>query len=158
MSIATTRHTVDEYFETEIASELHHEYLNGEIIQMTGGTRSHNLICNNLKRMLLTRFDLPDYWICTGDTRVKIEECNAYLYPDAGIVPGQGIREPLRLDSVLNPIHVFEVLSHSTERLDRGERFDLFRKISTLEKYVLISQTEISVECHSRQANGEWNF
>lgn len=158
MSIATPRHTVQEYFEVELASELRHEYIDGEIIPMTGGTLEHNLICNNLLLLLMMRFRFPDYWVCSGNTRVKVDDPDEYLFPDAAIVAGPGIRETAKLDTILNPLHVFEVLSDSTERQARGSRFDMYKRIASVEKYILISQTDISIECHSRQANGEWEF
>ena len=156
MSIATTRHTVDEYFETEIASQFRHEYIDGEIIEMTGGSVAHNLLYFNLTCQLVYQFNNPHFWVCLGNTRIKIEAENAYCYPDAAVVICPVERELDRWDTVLNPSVVFEILSPSTEHIDRGRKLKLYKQILSLTHYVLISQDEIAVECFSRVGDGEW--
>ena len=156
MSITTNHRTVDEYFEVEFASEERHEYVDGEILEMVGGSERHNDIQMNLYRILLVRFTPPDFRVCGENTRLKVSHPVSYLFPDATLVAGRGQLEERRRDTLLNPLAVFEILSPSTERYNRGRKSELFRNIESLGYYVLISQDEVAVECFSRQPDGQW--
>lgn len=157
MSTATNRHTVDEYFEVEFASEERHEYIDGEIIDMVGASNAHNKIHLNLVRVLIARFfDSEDFRICMDNTRVKIESPVSYLFPDMALVAGPEELEVDRRDTILNPAAVFEILSPSTERYNRNRKFELYQRVESLQYYVLISQETVAVECFSRQPDGRW--
>lgn len=156
MSTATNRHTVDEYFEVEFASNERHEYVDGEIVQMVGGSYAHNSIQMNLFRALLGKFFEPAFRVCGENTRIKVGHPVSYLFADATLVAGRGQLEEHRRDTLLNPLAVFEILSPSTEGYNRGRKFELYRCIESLEYYVMISQDRVAVECFSRQGDGKW--
>ncbi|MES2790893.1 MAG: Uma2 family endonuclease [Planctomycetota bacterium] len=156
MSTAMSRHTVEEYFEVEMASEHKHEYVDGEILEMVGGSTPHNDICGNLYFLLKANFRKPDFRICCGNSRMRTANPLAYLYPDAAVIKGAGEYESQRLDTVLNPTVLFEILSPSTEQFDRGRKFDLYKTIASLEEYLLISQQDAIVERFSREIDGRW--
>lgn len=156
MSTTSLRHTVDEYFEVEFASDERHEYVDGEIIQMVGGSRPHNKIQMNLLRILFATFMEPYFEVFGESTRLKIGDPLSYLFADACLVTGTAQFEELRRDTLLNPAAVFEILSPSTELYNRGRKFELYKRINSLQFYVLISQHEMAVECFSRQPDGQW--
>src|SRR5262245_50639784 len=117
------RMTAEEYLAFERASEQKHEYADGEIFAMSGGTYEHGLIAGNvlgeLRGALLER---P----CTvqgSDVRVKAVATKRYLYPDVSVVCGRPVFEDETRDTLLNPRVIVEVLSDSTERYDRGDKF-----------------------------------
>lgn len=158
MSIITQlQYTIDDYFEVEMASELRHEYLDGEISVMVGGSQAHSLILGNIYRILLNGLASSEYRVCCGNTRVKILASNAYLCPDAVVSIGQGEYEHDRLDTLLNPSVIFEVLSHSTVKFDRGEKFELYRQVDSLKEYILVAQDRPSVEQRVRNLDETWN-
>ncbi len=156
MSTTTSHCSVDEYFEVEFASELRHQYVDGEILEMVGGSTPHNDISSNLHVLLKLTFRKPHYRVCWENTRLRIASPVSYLFPDASVVKGECEYEPLRLDTVLNPIIVFEILSPSTERFNRGRKFELYQQIPTLAEYVLISQEAVAAERFTRQMDGTW--
>lgn len=152
----STRHTVDEYFEVESASELKHEYVDGEIVEMVGGSTPHCDISGNLYFLLKANFKKPNYRVCCGSSRIRTPLPLAYLIPDAAVIKGTGDFESTRWDTVQNPAVIFEILSPSTEQFDRGRKFDLYQTLASLEEYVLISQEAVAVERFSRQKEGGW--
>ena len=156
MSTTSLRYTVDEYFEVDFASSERHEYVDGEIVQMVGGSRPHNKIQMNLLRILFATFMEPHFEVFGESTRLKVGDPVSYLFADASLVTGIAQIEEFRRDTLLNPAAVFEILSPSTEMYNRGRKFELYRHIDTLQFYVLISQHEMAVECFSRQPDGQW--
>lgn len=146
----------EEYFELEEASEERHEYHDGEMFAMSGGTFSHCIIGFNLGREAGIR--LKDGCVVVGfDARVHIEPRGLYTYPDVVIVCG-----PVKLSkpggSLLNPKVIFEVLSKSTERYDRGAKFESYRKIDSLEEYILVSQWDFAIDQFRRNEAGRWEL
>lgn len=156
MSTTTNRFTVDEYFEVELTSEERHEYVDGEIIQMGGGSYSHNHILMRLYIILGRVFTEPAYRVCGESTRVRVGDPVSYLFPDATLVAGRGQLEERPLETLLDPLAIFEILSPSTERYNRGRKAELYRSIDSLQYYVLISQDEIAADFYSRQPDGQW--
>ncbi|HKV09458.1 MAG TPA: Uma2 family endonuclease, partial [Thermoanaerobaculia bacterium] len=96
--------------------------------------------------------------VCPGDQRVHIPATGLYTYPDAVVVCGEPRFEDERLDTLLNPTLLVEVLSPSTEAYDRGKKFEHYRSIESLAEYLLVSQTEPRVEQFLRQEDGIWLF
>lgn len=150
--------TLEEYFEREDAAETKSEYYNGEIVAMTGATTPHVRITSKLMRLLDEQLDGQSCEAFDSDMRVYVEECNASFYPDRTVVcdTPQFLNTPLA--TLLNPILIVEVLSASTERIDRGYKFDCYRTIPSLAAYVLVSQWEPRIEVFTRQEDGSWRF
>lgn len=151
--ITTTHFTPDEYRVMEETAAERHEYRNGEIIAMAGGSEVHSAIASNL--LIYLGFLLRDsnFRLYNSDLRVWIPEYNCGTYTDLMIVDGQpqfnsdacGERS-YRTDEILNPLVIVEVLSPSTEGYDRGGKFRKYRSLPSFCEYLLVSQTEPYIE------------
>jgi Uma2 family endonuclease len=153
---AAKRYTVAEYLAFERASETKHEYFNGEIFAMAGASEPHNLIAWNIGGELHDRLKDGPCRAYVSDMRVR---CPSGLrtYPDVTAVCGDPRFEDERRDTLVNPLAIFEVLSPSTEKYDRGNKFENYQAIPTLREYVLVHQDRMRVEHYSRREGGdEW--
>lgn len=153
-----TRLTPEEYLRLERLAETRSEFFDGEVIPMPGVTRQHNRINGNLVFELQGQLlDRPcEIFFC--ELKVKIPATGSYAYPDVAVLCGEPAFEDKKLDTLLNPQLLIEVLSESTEAHDRGRKLHQYRSIQTLQEYILISQTEYHVESYSRQPSGEWVY
>ena len=151
-------YTPDEYFDFEVNSDTRHEYINGEIIPMTGGTPEHNEIASILNAALRMSLKGKPYSIFVADQRLWIPDRNLYTYPDVMIVPRPLERQAGRNDTLTNPVMIAEVLSKSTKSYDRDEKFAAYRTIPTFQEYLLIDQYTCHVEQYSRTESHKWIF
>ncbi len=143
-----------EYLAFEEKSKIKHEFMDGEIFSMAGATRKHNLATTNVSTELNLQLRATDCEVYASDFRVRIRDGHN-VYPDVAVACG----DILTVDedkTLLNPIVVFEVLSKSTEKRDRGEKAEDYYKLNSLQDYVLVSQYRVGVEHFSRQKNNEW--
>lgn len=152
------RYTPDEYLEYERKSEFKHEYLNGEIIAMAGGTPEHSLVKTNLVRDLSTVLKGHRCTTYDSDLRVLIEATGLYTYPDASVFCDELKLEAGRKDVAVNPTLLVEVLSASSEAYDRGKKFRHYRLIPSLREYVLVWQDEPHVESFFKNDQGVWTL
>ncbi len=151
-------YTSAEYLEFEVNSECRHEYINGQIISMTGGTPNHNDIAGNLYILLKSALKGKGYRVFYVDQRLWIPKVNLYTYPDVMVLSKPLELQAGRQDTVMNPCLIAEVLSKSTQNYDRGEKFLAYRTISTFQEYLLIDQYRISVEHHIKHASDQWRL
>jgi Uma2 family endonuclease len=157
MSIATkSDYTVAQYLEFERESELRHEFFQGEIHEMTGGTLDHIMIIMNLGFALRSRLPESDYMVLTSDMRVKAPQSRLFTYPDLVVVQGKPELDDDSRDTLLNPIVLIEVLSNSTEAYDRGEKFSMYREIPGFQEYLLVAQDRPEIDQYVRDADGNW--
>lgn len=154
----TKHYTSEEYLELEIASEIRSEYRDGEIIPMTGGTPNHNDIAGNLYILLKSALKGKDYRTFYADQRLWIPSASLYTYPDVIVLPKPLELQTGRIDTVVNPCFIAEVLSKSTQNYDRGDKFVAYRQIPTFQEYLLIDQYRIHVEHHVKTAAHQWLF
>ncbi len=147
--------TPETYLEFERESETRHEYLNGEIFDMVGASRNHNLIVANVIASLHPQLRGRNCEIYPTDMRVKVSKSGLYTYPDISVVCGDSDLEDQHGDTLLNPTLLIEVLSPSTAHYDRGKKFQHYRRIASLQAYVLIEQDAYRVE-HYVRANDHW--
>jgi Uma2 family endonuclease len=150
--------TPEEYLALERASEYKHEYYNGAMRAMTGASRRHNLIVWNILATLHQQLYNRDCEAYPSDMRVRIPLTGRYTYPDITVVCGNPYFEDQFVDTLLNPTVIIEVLSDSTERYDRGDKFENYRSIETLTDYVLVAQDRLHVEYYVRQPDDAWLF
>jgi Uma2 family endonuclease len=143
-----------EYLALEAASETKHEWINGLVYAMSRGTPEHGRLSAAMIRALPQDEDCRVY---SSDTLLYIEKAQHSTYADASIVCGAVLTRGAKDkngkslgEAIANPTVVVEVLSRSTERRDRNERFFLFRQVETLEEYVLVSQDERRIEVRRR--------
>jgi Uma2 family endonuclease len=148
--------THDEYLELEIASEERHEYVNGEIRLMTGGTPDHNDIATNLMVALKLQLKGKPYRTFIADQRLWIPDRNLYTYPDIMVIEKPLQLQAGRTDTVTNPCFIAEVLSKSTQGYDHSEKFSAYRTIESFREYLLIDQYSIHVEHYIKTSGNQW--
>lgn len=159
MVIATERrYSLDDYRSREAAAEERHEYRNGDIVEMPGGSANHSAIALNIAAFLLFALRDADCWVYGSDLRVWIPDVQRGTYPDVMVTDGAPMVNGDRDDEVLNPALIVEVLSPSTEAYDRGDKFQAYRTIPTLRNYLLISQDRPWVEHYEKMDGNRWTF
>ncbi len=147
-----------EYLTIERAAEFKSEFFDGEMFAMAGGTPMHSLIGANLIGELRTKLKGSPCMPFTSDLRLKVEATGLLTYPDVTVICG-----PLQFaagtdDTVINPTLIVEVLSDSTEAYDRGEKFQHYRRIPSLQEYLLVSQRRPRLEHFQRRPQDEWTL
>ncbi len=150
--------TEAEYLEFERTDEFKHEFMDGDVFAMTGASEAHNLISGNLMMLLKIQLRGRPCKVYPSDMRVQVKSAKMYAYPDLSIVCGEAQLVDEKGDMLVNPTVVIEVLSPSTERFDRGEKFQRYRKLPSLQEYVLISQDSPRIERFLRRDDGQWIF
>ena len=148
------RLTAAEYLAIESTSEIRHEFLDGEMFAMSGGSLWHNLIKDNFARAVANRLSGGTYRVVTSDQRLKVDATGLYTYPDVLVFCGPPVMEDGVHHTLTNASLVAEVLSNSTEKYDRGLKFSHYRRLDTLQEYLLIAQDRFSVEVFQRQDAG----
>ena len=148
----------EEYLELEIASEERHEYIDGEIITVTGGTPNHNQIAVNLVGALNSALKGKPYQVFVTDQRLWIPKRRIYTYPDVMVVALPLQFQEGRRDTITNPLIIVEVLSKSTKSYDKDEKFAAYRTIPTFQEYILFDQDKIHVEQYSKTGDNKWLF
>ena len=151
-------YTPEEYLALERASDIRHEYIDGEIVEMAGANRRHNRISMNVGRLLDNQLLERDCNVYGSDMRVKIASTDRYTYPDVVAVCGAELFEDENEDTLLNPMLIIEVLSKSTEAYDRGEKFEYYQTIESFCEYVLIAQEPFRVEQFVRKEQNVWTY
>ncbi len=151
-------YTAEEYLALEVESDRRHEYRHGEIVPMTGGTPEHNKIASALNALLWFALRGKPYSLFITDQRLWIPALDTYTYPDAMVIADPVDLKPGRKDTVTNPLLLAEVLSDSTEKYDRGDKFEAYRTLSSLQEYVLIDQYRPHVEQYVKQSEHQWLF
>lgn len=155
---AAQRMTADEYLAMERASELRHEFLNGEVFAMGGASWNHGLINGNLAALLRARLKGKGCFVQTNDLRVQISATGLFAYPDLVVLCGQPVFADHEFDTLLNPRVLIEILSDSTAAYDRTTKFAHYRRLESLQDYLLLAQDEIKVERYSRRGAGLWDY
>lgn len=150
--------TEEQYLALEETAEYKSEYLDGEIIPMTGGSTNHNQIAGNLYIALSLALKKRNYRIFIGDVRLWVPKVRLYTYPDVMVILGEPEYYNNRQDTVMNPQVIVEVLSKSTKNYDRSDKFAFYKTLSTFREYILIDQTKIKVEQYSKTENKRWLY
>lgn len=147
-----TRMTVAEYLEMEKASDVKHEYLDGDIYAMSGASKRHNIVCNNFRDNVRPHLRGGPCQIYTFEVKVYIEALNTFYYPDLVIAC-----DPDDSDDyfVKRPVLIVEVESPTTSGIDRREKLMAYRKLPSLREYVILAQDKISAEVFRRE-DGDW--
>ncbi|MEG4392162.1 Uma2 family endonuclease [Microcoleus sp. BROC3] len=150
--------TEEQYLALEETAEYKSEYLDGEIIPMTGGSTNHNRIAGNV--YIALNFALPEqeYDVFIGDVRLWIPKVRLYTYPDVMVIFGLPEYRNNRTDTITNPQAIVEVLSKSTKNYDRVDKFAFYKTIPSFREYILIDQTKIKIEQYSKTENKRWLY
>jgi Uma2 family endonuclease len=151
-----TKVSEHEYLAFERAAEERHEYADGEIFAMSGGTWEHSLIASNINRELSTGLLARRCAVHGADMRIHIPSTGRYTYSDALVVCGPPVLTDEVRDTLVNPIVIVEVLSDSTEKYDRGDKLEHYQTIASLRDYLLVSQKKARIEHFRKQVDGTW--
>ncbi|WP_310488930.1 Uma2 family endonuclease [Chamaesiphon sp. VAR_69_metabat_338] len=156
------RFTPTEYFAWEEQQLERHEYINGEVYAMSGGTINHSEIAAKFNRLLGNHLDDSGCRTLNSDARINILETDDYSYPDGSVTCDK--RDKSNTQYIAYPCLIVEVLSDSTEAYDspletlreRGEKFYRYRRNPILQDYVLVSAKSISIDIYHKNDAGEW--
>ena len=148
--------TVEEYLEWEAKQELRHEYIDGEIIAMTGGSLPHNDIALNFYTALRPHVRQRGCRINVSDAKVQARKNSRYFYPD--LVVSCDSDDLKSREFIQNPKVIVEVLSPSTANYDRTKKLKYYRQIPSLQEYVLVDSEEIVVEVYRRGEGKIWLY
>jgi Uma2 family endonuclease len=151
-------YTPEQYLELEQDAEYKSEYLSGQIFAMAGGSPEHSAIGNNIGREMGNLLKRGPCEVFNSDLRVTVMQTGLMTYPDVTVICGEQHRHPLDRHSLINPTVLFEVFSPMTEADDRGEKWAHYRRLDSLQEYILVSQDKPLVEQYVRQDDGSWKF
>jgi len=147
-----------DYLVLEAAAETRHEFVGGEILAMAGSEYAHNLICSNFVFELRQALGDRRCSVLGADQRVKVESRREYLYPDVTVSCLEPKLVPPRPASLVNPQVIIEVLSPSTERYDRVDKWFTYQQIPTLTDYVMVASDRMLVEHQQRGPGDSWIY
>lgn len=147
-----------DYLQLERGAETKSEFFQGEMFAMAGASRRHNQIVANLIIELGNRLRGGGCRVYPSEMRLKVSESGLYTYPDVMVACHPERFSGDQEDVLLNPAVIIEVLSDSTERYDRGDKFRHYRSLESLREYLLVSQNSPSIERFFRNANGHWEL
>jgi len=148
--------TAKEYLEWESQQETRHEYCDGEVFAMAGGTKNHDELAFNVRRLLIDKVESDGCRMSGSDVKVMVKEGLFFRYPDLSVSCDE--RDEGSDTFYTFPKLIVEVISDSTEAVDRAEKFQEYIQIPTLEEYVLISTKRMLVECFRRGKGRMWLY
>ncbi len=143
------RLSVQEYLAWEAENEIKHEYIDGEVFAMSGGTSKHSRVAANVIGAIYSKLRDSICFAHTSDMRVKVAE-DRYVYPDLSVVCGKEQFDDESETSLLNPILVVEVTSPSSIERDRFIKRDFYRLVASIQAYLVIDQHRVCAELYSR--------
>lgn len=125
---------------------------------LAGGSRNHALIGVNLVSSLHAQLRGRPCSVFGSDMRVAIPHARRYVYPDASVVCDDAVFEDDSEDTLTNPTLIVEILSPSTERYDRGKKFQAYQTIRSFQEYLLAAQDTVFIERFVRRSDTLWTF
>lgn len=146
--------TVEEYLRLEAAANDRHEFVDGNMFMMAGGTTAHNRIAGLLYAKMLEASDDSDCEVFIENVKLRCAD-GVFYYPDVMLACEAEDKHPYYRT---NPCALFEVLSESTEPIDRGEKLLRYRTIPTLKMYVLLAQDTARAEVYRRLEDDSWRY
>ena len=150
--------TVADYVRVEEESNLKHEFYDGQIRAMTGGSLEHARLAMALALQLGPQLEGKPCIIYSADLRVRIQATGVITYPDVSIYCEPPIPDLEDKLAHINPTLLVEVTSKSSEKYDRGKKYEHYKRISSLREYVIVSQTQRLIEVYRRSADGTWSL
>lgn len=153
-----SRFTVKEYLALEGVADTKHEYFAGTIVAMAGAEPEHNLVAENVRAELRSALADRRCRIFGSDQRVFVESVEEYFYPDVTAVCVEPVYVEPSPRSLTNPGVIVEVLLPTTERKDRGDKWNAYRTIPSLTDYVLVASTKRELDHYHRLPDGSWTL
>ena len=154
--VAERIYTANEYLLLEERAKNKHEYYNGKIIKMPGGSFRHNQITANVIAVLINALYEKNFAVSTSDTKIHIPQLESFVYPDAVVVFEKPQFYSGRTDVVLNPLLIVEVASRSTKKYDRTTKFEYYKTLPSFKEYVLVEQAQPWVIASYKIADRTW--
>lgn len=158
--LARQRYTFAGYLALEAMSPVKHEFLDGHVWAMAGGTPGHAAIAASITGLLWGVLRNQPCRVFSSDLRVRVEATGLATYPDITVVCGilETDPEDPAGNTATNPTLLVEVLSPSTENYDRGEKLAHYKRIASLREILLVAHDERRLELWSRTADGGWTL
>lgn len=155
--LARQPYSFDEYVDLEETSPVRHEFLDGEVWAMAGGSPEHAAVAANVVRLLGQALLRRQCRVYTSDLRIRVAATGLGTYPDASVICGEVSLDPedRKGHTVLNPIVLVEVLSPSTEAYDRGEKLAHYKRIESLREVILVAHDDRRIDLW-RRVDGRW--
>jgi Uma2 family endonuclease len=153
---ARQRISFEEYVRIEAMSPIRHEWLDGSVWAMAGGTPDHAAIAVNVSTQLANQLRGKARRVFGYDLRIRVRPTGLGTYPDVVVICGKVQLDPQDASgtTATNPKLIVEVLSPSTEKYDRGEKLDHYKKLTSLEEIVLVAHDARRLEVWRRTKAG----
>lgn len=152
---AHRRYTIHEFVRLEEYSNVRHEFLDGQIYAMAGGTPEHGTRAANVIGLLTAGLRGRPSRVQTSDVRIRVRATGLDTYPDVSVVCGHEERDSEDRDAIVNPVLLVEILSPSTEDYDRGEKLEHYKRIASLREVVFVAHDDLRVDVLRRTGN-DW--
>ena len=149
-------YTLEEYLRLEEYANVKHEYLDGVIHAMAGGSPEHGALTMRIGAALIPQLRGRGCTVYSSDVRVRVRATGLSTYPDLSVGCGQREVDPLDPQALVDPVVLVEVLSPSTEAYDRGEKFRHYQRIPTLREVLLVAHDRREAETR-RRSEGGWD-
>ena len=146
-----------EYYALEERAEIKHDYLDGEIFDMSDGSPDHALLVLNVGAAIAARLHGHPCYATSSEQRIKIEHTGLITYPDVAIVCPPARYDPANSHTLLNPRAVVEVLSRTTEDYDQRIKIEHYSSVESLTHYILVRQDRVEVVRYERETGGKWS-
>jgi Uma2 family endonuclease len=149
--------TVEEYLDYEIETHMRYEFIDGQIFAMAGGSDKHSIIILNIGAEL--RQQLRQAKTCQGyesNMKVKINDLR-YVYPDMTVVCGEAKFADTSHTMLSNPTLIVEVLSETTANYDKGQKYDFYRSLPSVQAYLMLDQDRAHAMLYTRDKTG-WHL
>jgi Uma2 family endonuclease len=144
----------EEYLQWEERQREKHEYLDGQIYAMGGGSKNHSVISVRLSTLFCNHLDGGDCETGNSDLKIQIVNTQNYTYPDVSVTCDP--RDQQSTQFITYPCLVVEVLSPSTEAYDRGGKFRIYARNPMLQDYLLVSSTNVEIDLYHKNDDGDW--
>jgi Uma2 family endonuclease len=151
-----SEYTLAEYVALERYSNVRHEFADGQVLAMAGGTPGHGRLAANVIALLVAALRARPCAVHTSDVRVRVRATGLVTYPDVSVVCGAVEPDDVDRDAVLNPVLLVEVTSPSTDRYDRGKKLDHYRQIESMRAVLFVAHEEPRLELVECGADGNW--
>jgi Uma2 family endonuclease len=146
--------TAEEYLQGEETADFKHEYQNGEVWAMAGATDNHVTIALNLALLLKQHLKNSPCRTYISDMKVQVDKADAYFYPDVMVTCNP--KDQANTLYKQHPLFIAEVLSPATEAFDRGNKFNAYRQLDSLQTYWLVDSNAMRVDSFTRTQNDDW--
>ncbi|MBE9196205.1 Uma2 family endonuclease [Synechocystis sp. LEGE 06083] len=144
----------EEYLAWEERQLEKHEYFDGDIYAMGGGSKNHSVISVRLSTLFCNHLDDGDCEIGNSDLKIQIVNTQNYTYPDVSVTCDPRDRKSTQF--ITYPCLIVEVLSPSTEAYERGGKFRLYARNPILQDYLLVSSTSVEIDLYHKNDDGDW--